>query len=95
MRRRPNAGAFMRWILAWAWDRDPADDLYQVDYAFILRERDGSIRVFHDRDTEGLFARSRWLMLLGDVGFRARSVPLTHSQVEPGLHEMFVGSRPT
>ena len=65
-----------------------------VDWAFILRERDGSTRVFHDTSSEGLFPRSRWLTLLADVGFAPRSVPLTHSEVEPGLHEMFVGSKP-
>lgn len=80
--------------LAWVWDRDPADNQYDVDFAFILRERDGSTRVFHDTSIEGLFPRSRWLTLLADVGFAARSVPLTHSEVEPGLHEMFVGSKP-
>ncbi|MBM4409632.1 MAG: class I SAM-dependent methyltransferase, partial [Chloroflexi bacterium] len=43
--------------LAWCWDPDPADDTYVVDYAFLLREADGSVRVVHDRHVEGLFAR--------------------------------------
>lgn len=80
--------------LGWAWDPDPADEQYQVDYALILRDRDGSTRVVHEKDIEGLFPRSRWLTLLADVGFTARAVPLEHSEVQPGLHEMFVGSRP-
>ncbi|MEE2775711.1 MAG: class I SAM-dependent methyltransferase [Acidobacteriota bacterium] len=79
--------------LGWAWDRDPDDGLYEVDYAFILRERDGSTRAVHESHQEGLFSRARWLELLSDVGFEARAVPLEHSEVEPGLHEMFVGTR--
>ena len=61
--------------LAWTWDPDPADSSYVVDYAYLLRESDGSTRVERDRHVEGLFARADWLRLLGDVGFRAEVVP--------------------
>ncbi len=81
--------------LEWVWDPDPRDTEYLVDFAFLLRDRDGSVRAVQDRHVEGLFARGRWLHLLGDVGFEeVRSVPLTLSDVEPGRHEMFVGRRP-
>ena len=80
--------------LEWDWDPDPHDGLYRSDYAYLVRERDGSVRVVHDRHIGGLFSRSRWLGLLSDVGFEARSVPLVHSEVDPGRHEMFVGHRP-
>ena len=78
----------------WVWDPDPGDTHYLVDYAFLLRDRDGSARVEHDRHVEGLFTRQRWLDLLAEVGFEARSVPFVHPEVEPGRHEMFVGRRP-
>ena len=32
----------------WVWDPDPGDTHYFVDYAFLLRDRDGSARVDHD-----------------------------------------------
>ena len=80
--------------LEWVWDPDPRDTEYLVDYAFLLRERDGSVRAVQDRHVEGLFARDRWLDLLASVGFEARSVPLVLSDVEPGRHEMFAGRRP-
>ena len=80
--------------LEWVWDPDPRDTEYFVDFAFLLRERDGSIRAVQDRHVEGLFARDRWLDLLASVGFEARSVPLVLSDVEPGRHEMFVARRP-
>ena len=81
-------------FLEWVWDPDPNDTQYVVDYAYLLRDRDRSVRVAHDRHIEGLFARERWQTLLQEVGFSARAVPLNHSEVEPGRHEMFVGKRP-
>jgi SAM-dependent methyltransferase len=79
--------------LEWAWDPDPADSMYVTDFAYLLRERDGTIRVAHDRHIEGLFSRSDWLRLLAEVGFEPRSVPFEHSELEPGSHEVFVGVR--
>ena len=81
-------------FLEWVWDLDPNDTQYVVDYAYLLRDRYRSVRVAHDRHVEGLFARERWQALLQEVGFTARAVPLDHSEVEPGRHEMFVGKRP-
>ena len=81
-------------FVEWVWDPDPADTEYFVDYAFLLRERDGSARVVQDRHVEGLFSRRRWLALLAEVGFDARSEPFVHPEVEPGRHEMLVGRRP-
>ena len=80
--------------LKWVWDPDPRDTEYTVDYAFLLRDRDGSVRAVQDRHVEGLSARDCWLDLLTGVGFEARGVPLVLSDVEPGRHEMFVGRRP-
>ena len=80
--------------LEWVWDPDPKDTEYLVDFAFLLRERDGSVRAVQDRHVEGLFARGRWLDLLASAGFEARVVPLVLSDVEPGRHEMFVARRP-
>ena len=81
-------------FVEWVWDPDPDDTQYLVDYAFLLRDRDGSARVEHDRHVNGLFTRQRWLDLLTKVGFAAGSVPFIHPDVEPGRHEMFVGRRP-
>lgn len=50
--------------LEWTWDPDPTDTTYIVDYAYLLHESDGSVRVVHDRHTEGLFSRGDWLRLL-------------------------------
>ncbi len=60
--------------LEWMTDPDPSDTTYQVDYALLLREADGSVRVRHDRHIEGLFSTQRWLDLLAEVGFRATAL---------------------
>jgi SAM-dependent methyltransferase len=80
--------------LEWTWDPDPTDTTYVVDYAYLLRESDGSVHVERDRHIEGLFARADWLRLLSEVGFRPRVVPLEHSELEAGACEVFVGSKP-
>jgi SAM-dependent methyltransferase len=81
-------------FLEWTWDPDPLDTTYTVDYAYLLREADGSVRVEHDRHVEGLFPRATWLRLLSEAGFQARAVPVEHSELEPGSYELFVATRP-
>jgi SAM-dependent methyltransferase len=54
--------------IEWAWDPDPADDTYAVEYAFLLR--DGSdVKAFHDHHVEGLFARATWIEVLTAAGY--------------------------
>jgi hypothetical protein len=79
--------------LEWTWDPDPADSSCVVDYAFMLREEDGSVRVEHDRQVEGLFSREFWLRAMADVGFAPSVLPFDHSDLEPGSYEVFVGKR--
>jgi SAM-dependent methyltransferase len=80
--------------LEWTWDPDPDDSTYLVDYAYLLRESDGSVRVEQDRHVEGLFARAEWLGWLSEAGFGPQVVPFDHSELEPGSYEVFVGSKP-
>ena len=90
------AGACTRGLryLEWVWDPDPGDTEYIADFAFLLRDRDGSVRAVADRHVEGLFARARWLALLAGVGFEARTAQVKLPGTEPGPHETFVGRRP-
>jgi SAM-dependent methyltransferase len=76
--------------LEWTWDPDPADNSYVVDYAYLLRDRDGAVRVELDRHVAGLFSRGEWLRFLGDAGFEATAVTFDHSELEPGSYEIFV-----
>ena len=81
--------------LEWTWDPDPSDTSYIVDYAYLLRETDGSVRVELDRHVEGLFSRAIWLRLLSEVGFQGRVVPFDHSELDPCTYELFVGRKPS
>ena len=80
--------------LAWCWDPDPSDTTYIVDYSYLLRERDGSMRVEHDRHIEGLFPREHWLRTIRNAGFEPRVVPFNHSELEPGRYQVIVARRP-
>jgi hypothetical protein len=59
--------------LEWVWDPDPEDDTYVADFAYLLREEDGTVRVEHDRHECGVFPRATWLELLDGAGFTAES----------------------
>jgi SAM-dependent methyltransferase len=87
----PNRG--LRY-LEWTWDPDPRDTTYLVDYGIMLRTPDGTVRVEHDRHVEGLFSRNVWLRLMTEAGFAPGVVPLEHSELEPGSHEVFTGITP-
>lgn len=73
--------------LEWRYDPDPEDDTYLVDYAFVLRNKDGSVAVHHDRHVEGLFARAQWL-----EWFALAGAPATNS-IDPWSRDVFIGRK--
>jgi SAM-dependent methyltransferase len=78
--------------LEWSTDPDPGDTRTTSEFAFLLREADGTVRVAHDTHEFGLFPRALWLKVLAEVGFRARSVAeMTTEDRLP--RELFVGTR--
>ena len=81
-------------FLEWTNDPDPSDTSYQVDFAFLLREADGSVRVEHDRHVLGLFSRDHWLRVLSEGGFQARLASSTADR-ESAAQCLFVAHRPT
>jgi SAM-dependent methyltransferase len=80
--------------LEWSWDPDPADTTFQVEYAYLLRDADGSVRSVQDRHVVGLFGREEWLGALRAEGFAAHALPFEHSELPTGATEMFVGVKP-
>ena len=78
--------------LEWTWDPDPTDDTYLADFAYLLRDEDGRVRVEHDRHVLGLFPRERWLWLLGRAGFKVEIRVEDLGDPEP--HEIFVAAKP-
>lgn len=79
--------------LEWAWDPDPNDTTYLVDFAYLIRSEDGTVRVEHDRHVEGLFPRADWLRMLSEVGFEPRVMPLELSEVDSTTHEVFIAKK--
>ena len=73
----PDAGRSLRY-LEWSWDPDPWDTEAISDFAYLLRERDGTVRALHDRHRNGLFPRATWLGLMKEAGFEAapRDTPI-------------------
>jgi trans-aconitate methyltransferase len=60
--------------LEWTADADPADTVYTVDFAFMLREGQAAVRVEHDHHVFGLFSRNEWMDLLRKASFEPRLV---------------------
>lgn len=75
--------------LEWSWDPDPTDDTFEVAYAFLLRETDGTVRVDSDYHREGLFSRAAWLSWMEEAGFSATS------RIDPWGRDVFVGIKHT
>jgi len=80
-------------FLDWTWDPDPHDDFVLTEYAFLLRDSDGSVRVVHETHRTGLYGRNVWLGLLSEAGFQAQAV-LEQTTEARAPREMFVGHRP-
>ena len=75
-------------FLQWVFDPDPSDTSYVVDFAILIRDRKGRVRLEHDHHVLGIFRRARWLRLLRDVGFKANVI--RHGRVR----DAFLGRRP-
>ena len=68
---------------------------YAFDFAYLLRESDGSVRAVHDRHIGGAHPRETWKRAFDDAGFvDMKFVELEHSEVEPGTHYYIVARRP-
>jgi SAM-dependent methyltransferase len=79
--------------LSWTTDPDPTDSTSTTEYAFLVRQPDGTVEVASDTHVLGLFSRERWIAVLSEAGFAARSVAeITTEDHRP--REFFVGHRP-
>ena len=85
-------GRALRYV-DWSYDPDPSDTTCVTDFAYLLREADGTVRVEHDRHVCGLFARDDWLRWLREAGFEPHVLPHAHSEVEAEA-ELFVARKP-
>jgi trans-aconitate methyltransferase len=79
--------------LEWDWDPDPDDDTYVVDFAYLLRPEDGSVRAEHDRHLCGLFGRDTWMDLLRGAGFDPQRKVIQPDE-DAAATEAFLAARP-
>ena len=81
-------------FMVWTWDPDSGDTWTNTEYAFLLREPDGTVHARHETHRLGLFGRNDWLRLLADAGFVAEEViEVTTEERTP--RSFFVGHRPS
>ncbi len=64
-----------------------------TEYAFLLRDADGSVAAVHETPRLGLFGRDQWLRLLADAGFVPEVVPEVTGE-DRAPRQIFVGHRP-
>ena len=79
--------------LEWVWDPDPTDAWCLTEYAFLLRDADGTVRSVHETHRNGLFGRDRWLAVLAGAGF-APSLVTEETGEDRTPRDIFVGHRP-
>jgi SAM-dependent methyltransferase len=60
--------------LEWTTDPDPGDTWIRSEYAFLIRDAGGAVRVVHETHRTGLFSRAVWLGLLAGAGFHAEAI---------------------
>jgi SAM-dependent methyltransferase len=80
--------------LMWAWDPDPKDTTYLLDFAYLLRLPDGTMICEPDRHEIGLFPKSTWRRLLAAAGFRVRTLIDPEPDLEPSARIVFAGQKP-
>jgi SAM-dependent methyltransferase len=78
-------------FVQWTTDPDPGDTTYFVDFAILIRDSQGNMRVEHERHTYGLFKRAEWMRLLREVGFEPTRKDPLHDDFG---RDLFVARRP-
>jgi hypothetical protein len=79
--------------LAWSYDPDPNDGCTTTEYAFVLRERDGTVSSCAETHVYGLYACETWLRLLAAQGFAAE-ICIEQTDEPRTPRRMFVARRP-
>ena len=73
----------------WSTGPDPSDTTYIADFAYMLREADGNLRLEHDRHLLGIFSESVWMDALEEADFQSRP------QTDPWGNRVLTGTKRT
>lgn len=79
-------------LLEWTHDVPPDSPTFAVDYAFVIRERDGSVSSFVETHRMGVFSEPTWLARLNAAGLDARVV-IERTTEDRAPRRMFVATR--
>lgn len=83
-------GKGMRY-LEWSSDRDPNDEIAEVDMVYVLKDKDGKLQIEHDHYEFGLFSIKDWQRLIEEAGFAVFTEPVELEGFPPGKLKAFVG----
>jgi trans-aconitate methyltransferase len=75
------------------WSHPVRGTLAHTTYVYVIRDRDGEIRVEWEDHVTGLFPRTTWLRLIEEAGLEPLVLPYDHSDFDT-KHEMFAGYAP-
>ncbi len=67
-------------LFEWTWDPDPTDTWIRTEYAFMLRDADGTVINASETHRHGLFPEATWLGLLTEAGYTATSLAAETTQ---------------
>jgi trans-aconitate methyltransferase len=86
-------GRALRYLM-WTWDPDPTDSSCVANFAYMLREGEGEVRVLEERHICGLFSEQEWMDVFRSAGFEPTIVPFVLSDVPEPLH-VVLGVKPS
>lgn len=81
------AGRALR-FMEWTYDPNERDTRYNVDYVYVLHEKNQPPRVELDTHTCGVFPRAEWRRLLSEVGFQSKI------RRDPFGRDVFIAHKP-
>lgn len=79
--------------LEWVYDKNPDDNIVEVEYAYLLKVKGEDTRCVYDRAAEGIFSKKTWEALLRKSGFDVVFEPIPHSELEAGSYFGIVASQ--
>ncbi len=68
------SGKGLRYV-EWSYDPDPSDTTTVTDFAYLIKDGDGTVRAEYDRHVMGVFTRATWIHELERAGFKVEVFP--------------------
>lgn len=68
--------------LEWTYDSNPDDHVTETEYAYIMRDENGTVFREYDRTESGLFSMPQWEEMLAEAGFQAHFERVEYTGLE-------------